>query len=46
MKIYQSESIYEVRLKVKVLLQVSSHNFEPTFIILVLIVRVLPDQPK
>ena len=29
-----------------ILLKVSSHDFEPTFIILVLIYRILPDQPK
>ena len=28
------------------LLRVSSHDFEPTFIILVLICRILSDQPK
>ena len=43
---YQSEPIYEGVIKVILLLQVSSHNFEPTFIILVLIGRVLPDQSK
>ena len=31
--------MYEVRLKIILLLQVSSHDFEPTFIILVLIGR-------
>ena len=44
--LYQSEPIYEGRLKVILLLQVSSHEFEPTFVILVLICRILPDQPK
>ena len=33
-------------LKVILLLQISCHDFEPTFIILVLIGRILPDQPK
>ena len=44
--IYKAETVYEGRLKVIILLQVSSHDFEPTFIILVLICRILPDQPK
>ena len=38
--------VYEVKLKVILLLQVLSHDFEPTFIILVMICRILPDQPK
>ena len=41
-----AEPVYAGRLKVILLLQVSSHNFEPTFIILVLICRRLADQPK
>ena len=48
-KIYLSqkaETVYEGRLKVTLLLQVSSHVFELTFITLVLICRILPDQPK
>ena len=31
--LYQSEPLYEGKLKVILLLQVSSHDFEPTFII-------------
>ena len=42
----KAETMYEGRLKVILLLQVSSCDFEPTFIILVLICRILPDQPK
>ena len=39
---FKAEPVYEgIRIKVTLLLQVSSHDFEPTFIIL-----VLPDQPK
>ena len=44
--VYKAEALYEGRLKVILQLQVSSHYFEPTFIILVLICRTLPDQPK
>ena len=40
------EPIYEGRLKVILLLEVSSHDIEPIFIILVMIGRELPDQPK
>ena len=36
----------KVRLKVILLLQVSSHDFEPTFITFCLNWRILPDQPK
>ena len=42
----KQKHIYEGRLKVILQLQVSSHYFEPTFIILVLICRTLPDHPK
>ena len=38
--------MYKGRLKVILLLQVSCHEFEPTFIIFRLNWRVLPDQPK
>ena len=38
-----SVTAYEGRLKIILLLQVSSHDFEPTFFILVLIYRILPD---
>ena len=31
--LYKAETVYEGRLKVILLLQVSSHDFEPTFII-------------
>ena len=34
------------RLKLLLLLQVSSYDYEPTFIICFVIRRVLPDQPK
>jgi hypothetical protein len=44
--LYKAETAYEGRLKVILLLQVSSHDFEPTYVILVLIFRILPDQPK
>ena len=44
--LFKAEPVYEGRLKVILLLQVSSHDFEPNFIIFVLIGRVLPDQPK
>ena len=44
--LYKAETVYEGRLKVILLQQVSSYDFEPTFIILVLICRILPDQPK
>ena len=37
---------YEGRLKVILLLQVSSHDFEPTFIIFCLNWRIIPEQPK
>ena len=47
--LWKFSSLYKAetgRLKVILLLQVSSHEFEPTFIILVLICKILPDQPK
>ena len=44
--LYKAETVYERRLNIILLLQVSSHDFEPTFIILVLICRILPDQHK
>ena len=42
----KAEPVYEGRLTVILLLQVSRHDLEPTFIILVLIPKILPDQPK
>jgi hypothetical protein len=39
-----AETVYEGRLIIILLLEVSSHDFKPTFIILVLICRILPDQ--
>ena len=42
--LFKGEPVYEGRLKV-ILLQVSSYDFEPTFIICLVIRRVLPDQP-
>ena len=44
--LYKAETVYEGELKVILLLQLSSHDFEPTFIILVLICGIWPDQPK
>jgi hypothetical protein len=44
--LFKAEPVYEGRLKVILLLQVSSHDFEPTFIIFFLNWRILPDQPK
>ena len=44
--LYKTKALYEGRLKVILQRQVSSHYFEPTFIILFLICRTLPDQPK
>jgi hypothetical protein len=44
--LYKAETVYEGKLKVILLLQVSSHDFEPTFFMLVLICGILPDQPK
>ena len=43
---YKAEALYEGRLKVILQLQVISHFFEPTFIILILICKTLPDQSK
>ena len=40
------ETVYAGRLKVILLLQKGSYDFEPTWIILFLICRVLPDQPE
>ena len=37
--VYKAETVYEGGLKVILLLQVSSHDLEPTFIVLVLICR-------
>ena len=44
--LFKAEPVYEGRLKVILLLQASSHDFEPTFIIFCLNWRILPDQPK
>ena len=44
--LYQSQPIYEGRLKVLLLLQVSSHDFEPTFIILVEYCQTSPNKNK
>ena len=43
---YKAETEYEGRLKVVLLLQVRIHDFVPTFIILVLIGKILSDQLK
>ena len=43
---FKSEPVYEGRLKVILLLQVSSHDIEPTFIVFCLNWRILPDQSK
>ena len=40
---YKAEALYKGRLKVILQLQVSSHDFEPTFIILILICRTPTD---
>jgi hypothetical protein len=44
--LYPAETVYEGSLKIISMLQVSSHAFEPTFIILVPIGRKLSDQLK
>ena len=43
---FKAEPVYEGGLKGILLLQVNSHDFEPTFIIFCLNWRILPDQPK
>ena len=44
--LFRAEPVSEGRLKVILLLQVSSHDFEPTFNTVALIFRILPDPTK